>query len=345
VNLVQIARRIGVSKSTVWRALNNAGDIRPEKRAMVLRKIQEFGYQPNLAARALVTGTSRSVLVWLAALAAPVVTRVIHAIESLLAKSRYEMIVRSRESYYPSDPAALLQWPVAGIVAWDVIDIVELLRPYIEGASRVHPPIVSAGAYFDTNVDAVGIDLRCGAKAAIHHLCGIGCTRIAYLVTSGFDVDNDPRQKGYLEAIAEEGLEPFIISNPHHGGRGARRAIQDWVRANGHPDGLFCFNDETAMGAYRGLRDAGLRIPEDVALVGCDGIEAMEYLDCPLTTIVQPFQEACDLAWQFVTTRMADPDIHRQFALLKPELVVRASSLRRAHRTVSSPNRNRAPRR
>jgi LacI family transcriptional regulator len=83
-----------------------------------------------------------------------------------------------------------------------------------------------------------------------------------------------------------------------------------------------------AIAIYRGLCDMKLRVPEDVALVGCDGIQDTEYLECPLTTLVQPVAESCGTAWQFLCQRLENPQLKRQHAVLQPKLVVRESSRR-----------------
>jgi LacI family transcriptional regulator len=98
------------------------------------------------------------------------------------------------------------------------------------------------------------------------------------------------------------------------------------LAGGGGVDALFCNNDDLALGAYRGLREAGLRVPDDVMLVGCDGIEDMQFLEQPLTTIAIPVEEMCALAWRFLRRRIENPDTPLQHALLQPTLVVRESS-------------------
>jgi DNA-binding LacI/PurR family transcriptional regulator len=102
--------------------------------------------------------------------------------------------------------------------------------------------------------------------------------------------------------------------------------VRDHVAAHGPAEALFCFSDEGAIGAYRGLRDLGLRVPDDVALVGCNGDLDTEYLDVPISTLVCPGEEMCAQAWQFLQQRMSHPDLPRQAALLLPKLEIRESS-------------------
>jgi LacI family transcriptional regulator len=106
--------------------------------------------------------------------------------------------------------------------------------------------------------------------------------------------------------------------------------IQDYVRHQGRPEAIFCHADDAALGVYRGLCDLGVRVPEEVALVGCDGIEDTEYLECPLTTLVQPVAAMCATAWQFLQQRLEQPSISPQHAILKPKLALRESSRRRS---------------
>ena len=115
----------------------------------------------------------------------------------------------------------------------------------------------------------------------------------------------------------------------------ARQLIQDYVKGNGCPDAIFCHSDDVALGIYRGLRDMKLRVPQDVALVGCDGIQDTEYLECQLTTLVQPVAAMCATAWQFLLRRMDKTATKPQTAKLKPKLVIRDSSIRERRSTAA----------
>ena len=110
-----------------------------------------------------------------------------------------------------------------------------------------------------------------------------------------------------------------------------RQLVQDYIRKEGCPEAFFCHSDDVALGIYRGLCDMKLRIPGEVALVGCDGIQDTEYLECPLSTLVQPVAAMCATAWQFLQQRLANPAIKRQWEILKPSLQIRESSSRKSH--------------
>lgn len=340
MSIIRVAKQLGVSKSTVWRALNGSSDINPDTRERILRGLAQLGYQPNSAARALVTGKSGMVTLWVPGLSTAHVAQVLRHAQEQVSRNCFEMIVRSREAYHSSDPYELMQWPVDGILACDVVDVVELLRPLLSSQGR-RMPLVSFGAYCATNVDAVAIDLRHGATTAVLHLADEGCRRIAYLVPEGFMVPEDARFQGYHAGIAEVGLTPRCIAAKSGARSAGRQAVLDAYPREPF-DALFCFSDESALGAYRGLKELGLRVPEDVALVGCDGIEEAEYAGCPLSTLQQPFEQVSEAAWQFLENRMKQPSAPLQFQMLRAELVVRPSSQKKGTGPRRAPRKARA---
>ncbi|HEU4752942.1 MAG TPA: substrate-binding domain-containing protein, partial [Armatimonadota bacterium] len=116
--------------------------------------------------------------------------------------------------------------------------------------------------------------------------------------------------------------------SPAYGRAAARDAIKSYLARHSAPEAIFCMNDDMAIGCYRGLCDLGLRVPRDVALVGCDGIEHTEYLETPLTTIVQPLDDMSRAAWQLLERRLGDPGAPPQRVKLSARLAVRESSRR-----------------
>jgi LacI family transcriptional regulator len=164
----------------------------------------------------------------------------------------------------------------------------------------------------------------------MEHLIGSGFRRIAHATFMQESSLSDPRSLVYFEAMKQAGLRPEFIYYPLSESQRSiiRQLIQSYIRQRGHPEAIFCHSDDATVAIYRGLCDIGLRVPEDVALVGCDGIPDTEYLECPLTTIVQPISQMCSTAWQFLMNRLNHPDTALQHLELKPSLVIRRSSER-----------------
>ena len=166
----------------------------------------------------------------------------------------------------------------------------------------------------------------------MQHLIGSGFRRIAHATFVRKNIAEGSRRIGYTKAMREAGLKPEFIYYPLSERQRpvARQLIQDYIREHGRPEAIFCHSDDVAIGIYRGLCDAGIRVPADIALVGCDGIEDTEYLECPLTSLVQPVAEMCTTAWQFLQNRLAEPAIPLQHSLLPLNLAIRDSSLHTA---------------
>jgi len=161
------------------------------------------------------------------------------------------------------------------------------------------------------------------SQAVIAALCkklGRDCTPI---------LRNGTYNRKLYKLLMEEIGQPveFIIT-PQETRQAVGPSLKEHIRKHGHPDGLFCFNDNMAIGALRALRDLDLRIPQDVALIGCDGIDDSAYLDPSLTTIAQPLEEMCEIAWSFLEARMKNPDLPVQQATLYPTLEIRGSSMK-----------------
>jgi LacI family transcriptional regulator len=240
--------------------------------------------------------------------------------------SGFEMVIRDVERQMERDPdfSKTFQLPVDGIIAFD--------NPTAGVAfSRRDPsrsiPFVSMGAYWAKDRDFVGIDLYAGTVDAINHLISTGRRRIVYLLpTTDKNWPTDSRLEAYENTMKSAGLDEWLLRTTDPSLSTARRTVDEFLQARPNFDAIFCHNDDMALGAYRALCDHGIQPGPDVALVGCDGIEEAEYVGCPLTTIVQPIEQMCAIAWEFLQKRMEDPTCSLQQQVLRPHLIVRASS-------------------
>lgn len=331
VTMLDIAEAVGVSRATVSYVLNGQhnGSVSPATCHRIQTLAKSMGYVPNRSARALAGGRTNTVALWTFDIAAEYYANVMGKMMALLRPAGYEALVFETEDDFNRHGKTLLATasPVDGIIAFDSATFVDA---YLK-QRQTHPhAIVSMGANHSKATDHVGIDLYPGAVAATNHLLATGRRKVAYLVPQSHNVAQDARYRGYTQAMRDAQLKPEYIvvtsAKPGIGRANARQVVRDSVAAKGAMDALFCFSDEGAIGAYRGLLDAGLRIPDDVALVGCNGDMDTEYLDAPISTLVCPVEEMCAQAWAFLQQRMAHPDLPRQKAMLLPKLEIRASS-------------------
>lgn len=331
ISLRHVAERAGVSDATVSRVLNGVdARIAPDTRMRVRLAAAEIGYQPNRAARALATGRTQTLALWAVNLQSPHASHVIYSARKVTTHHDFDLMISGYQFRDNNvlDTSRLMSWPVDGVMA---IDIPRGEIPGLEGSLLGGKPFVSMGVYVLETADHVQVDFRDKVIEAVRHLHERGCRRIAYLMPDWlgwFRECNDARVYGY-EAVMEEIGQPveFIIT-PQETRQAVGPSLKEHIRKHGHPDGLFCFNDNMAIGALRALRDLDLRIPQDVALIGCDGIDDSAYLDPSLTTIAQPLEEMCEIAWSFLEARMKNPDLPVQQATLYPTLEIRGSSMK-----------------
>jgi LacI family transcriptional regulator len=325
VTQAQIAKKLGVSRQLVTFALSGYPQISKESSERILTAAREMGYKPNPYARALRKGRSGIIGLWIPDQISTHYTHVARELNRLMKAARHELIVS--EVSIAEDQQMLSHVPMDGIF---VVDAPEQARIYKTSSAGPRTPIVSIGAECFENTDAVQVDLFAGVSEVMEHLINSGFRRIAHATFVREDTDPAGRRAGYVKAMRKAKLSTEFIYYPLTEQQRpiARQLVQDYIRENGAPDAIFCHSDDVAMGIYRGLCDLKIRVPEEVALVGCDGIQDTEYLECPLTTLVQPVAAMCATAWQFLLQRMDRAATKPKIAKFKPKLVIRDSSIR-----------------
>lgn len=323
----QIARKLGVSRQLVTFALAGYPQVSAKSRQRILAAARELGYRPNPHARALKRERTGILALWVPDQISSHYTHVARELNRLVKQARHELIVS--EVGTAESERTLSHVPVDLVFA---VDAPALVQAHLRSAATRSLPVISIGADVCDQTDHVRVDLRAGTDAVMQHLLGAGYRRIAHATFLAEENPRAERRLGYVNAMRSAGLPAEFIQYPLSEEQRplTRRLIQEYVRARGCPEAIFCHSDDAAMGIYRGLCDLGLRVPADVALVGCDGIQDTEYLECPLTTLVQPVAEMCAVAWEFLVERLKQPDGPRQQRVLPPVLSIRESSRRPA---------------
>ncbi|HLK56349.1 MAG TPA: LacI family DNA-binding transcriptional regulator [Chthonomonadaceae bacterium] len=340
-----VADQAGVSKTTVTYVLSERHDIAiPEStRERVRMAARQLGYRPHAAAQALAAGRTHTVTVVFPIRIIAHYAHVIQMFERHTNAHGYHMIASTvghmnMENVLP-DLWSLLSNLTDGVI---LADMPGVFLPYIAEVLPSYKPIVSMGIFTVPNIDCVEINLTGGAMAAMEHLLAAHPRRLAFFGPGIPDEQNvletfapegalDPRLFAYRHAMEQAGRNMEIIRGNPADRRASMAALRDHIAEQGCPDALFCFNDEMAISAHRTLRELGFRIPEDVLLVGCDGSEEAEYVAPPLSTIVQPIDTMCALAWEYMLNRLENPDMPRQHITVDAGLVIRGSSQREAN--------------
>jgi len=324
--IVDIAKRLGLSDSTVSRSLNHRPDpfISEATRERVLAAAAELGYRPNKLAAALVTGKTHTIGLWVSGVRTQYYTEVTYHLQDRLRQDGYELIPdpaggmgRPKPDTFPFSP-----WPFDGIMACDPPGEMKMYR---DNPALRQMPLVSVGVFYWAETDHVGIDLFSGARSAVRHLLKFG-SRIALVAPRLEDSRVEPRYRAYRDEMARAGLDTEFIYVPSNERSDARKIIRQYVRRHGCPRGLFAYNDHIAVGVHRGLKDLGISIPAEAALIGCDGIEDTEYHDPAISTIDMCLGTVSRLAWKFLRRRINNPKLGPQRIIVKPRLVIRESA-------------------
>ena len=319
----QIARKLGVSRQLVTFALAGYPQISKASRDRILAAARRMGYRPNPHSRALRQQRTGIIGLWIPDQISTHYSHVARELGRLAKQARHELIVAEVSR---ADADHLLSHvPVDALC---VVDASSSVWGRLGKSKDRALPVVRVGAGTSRRTDWVEVDLLSGSMQVVRHLVDCGYRRIAHATFVREDALRESRRVGYQRAMRQAGLKTEFIYYPltEQQRPVTRQLIQDYGRDHGWPEAIFCHSDDAALGIYRGLCDLGLRVPDDVALVGCDGIEDTEYLECPLTTLVQPVAAMCATAWQFLQQRLEQPSTALQHACLKPQLVLRESS-------------------
>jgi len=323
-NIFDVARLAGVSHQTVSRVLNGLPNVRPATQERVEKAMAQLRYSPSPAARALVTRRTRTIgLITPAAVDFGPSSIAMHF--NLAARAaRYSV---DTVSTIDGDPAAvrasveaLLRQRVdaLAIVVTDLA-VLELVR-----GLDLAIPMVAAASAARRGPHFVSIDQYRGARAAVRHLAELGHTRIIHIAGPVRAADAAERIRGWKDELIERGLG---IAEPHYG---------DWTAASGYRigvdldvppgAGIFVGNDQMAIGLLSALRRRGIKVPDDVSIVGFDDIPEAGYLDPPLTTVRQDFEALGKMMMQKILVGLEESDEGTSDTPLPTELIERSST-------------------
>ena len=292
ITVMDVAREAGVSVSTVSRIVNGTARVADDKRLAVESAIARLDYRPNLHARSLKVGTSMTIGILTQNIESPVFNRVMLGIEEGLKDSGYAPIIVSGH-WNQAEEMERVRLLMARRIDGLVILNGGLSDEQIEEFSRRHPVVATGRRLNGPNLKAVRLDNIQGGYIATKHLLGLGHRRIAHISGSGDHSDAADRYAGYVKALEEHGImvDPEIVFQGDFHENGGALAMTRLLDSGHTFTAVFAANDQSAMGARMVLHRRGLRVPEDISLMGFDDLPASAYLTPPLTTVHQPLYE------------------------------------------------------
>lgn len=325
VTIVDVARQAGVSYATVSRVLNDEPYVKSETRSRVMTALHEMGYVANRQARSLRTGRSQMIGLLVRDLGTGYIGEIIAGIDAEVAATHFEMLLftthhQAREPEYVANFVGGMADGLLLVLPHNIDTYSELLN------QRRYPHVIIDYKGSDKG-PALGADNYGGAIKAVSYLASLGHRRIGFItgdlsLTSAVD-----RLAGYRAAVASHRLDPdpaLVVEGDYHqlGGHAGAQAL---LALPEPPTAIFAANDVMAFGAMEAIREAGLRIPQDISVLGFDDTLLATSVSPALTTIHQPLEEMGRQAVQMLLTYIEDPDRPFEYRELPTELVVRNS--------------------
>lgn len=319
-----VAKSAGVSPATVSRVLNNKGYVSEEKKARIEKVIQEMGFEPNQVARGLAKKTSNTLALIVSDITNPFFPELAKGAERVAHSNGYSLLLGNTKGVDSEDNdyiKILMNKYIDGIIiATHDIDS-ELLEKHTK-----MPMVILEMENKIENACTIKVDTLQGSITATEHLISIGCKKIAHIYGPLYDQTAKERLQGYQNVIHEHPEREEIIVPGDFTIDGGIAAVSQLLKDHPDVDGLFVGNDLMAVGVIKELSRLHIRVPEDIAVCGFDGIYLTKVVSPEITTIEQPIYKMGELAAEKLIDRINNPYMNNESIELKTKLVIRQSS-------------------
>lgn len=327
LKLDAVAKRAGVSTATVSRVLNNLNVVRGATRTRVLKAAEELKYHPNLHARSLARGKSRTLGILVSNMENPFFFDIYHSLESAAHERGYEVVVANtdyRSEQLLASVRLMIGWRVAGLAAI----VSEMDSHLMQLITDSNIPIV----FYDVgmprkNITNVRVDYRKGMRKIVEYLHSLGHSRMVFVGHHATLGPISERKKTFLETVNRISRDAYVqVVAGSDGLEGGRQAVRELLSSGFDPTAVICVNDFMAVGVLRQLRDVGLRVPEDISVTGFDNIKLSEFCSPALTTAHIPRERIGRQIFEILVPEESSQSLSGQEILIDPELVVREST-------------------
>lgn len=326
LSLEEVAQRAKVSTATVSRVLNNVGSVKNSTRTRVLRAVKELNYQPNIHARMLARGSSRTFGMIVSNIENPFFLDIFRTAESDAHAQGFEMVV-AHTGYEADQLLKSLKLMIARRVAGLAMIVSETDRSLIDELIGHRIPVVLYDAAVPIDdISRVRVNYDSGIRKAVQYLYHLGHRRMAFVSHHTTLPPLSIREKAFRETVDDFAPAVTWMSRASADGlEGGRLAARDVLASGFDPTAIVCVNDFMAFGVIRELREQGLRVPEDVSVTGFDNIKLSEYCYPPLTTLHIPREQIGHIVADALLSGVKREGPARD-VIIEPEFVLRDST-------------------
>ncbi|RCX21540.1 LacI family transcriptional regulator [Fontibacillus phaseoli] len=322
-SIKDVAKLAGVSVATVSRVLNDKGYVGQHTREMVEQAIKELNYKPNEVARSLFKKQSNTIGLIVPDIMNPFFPELARAVEDTASKFGYNVILCNSDEDRLKEQAyldTLQQNYVNGII---VSSNTMTANQIIE----LNIPVVSIDREISKGLPTIVVENMKGASEATRFLMNKGCSRIAHIRGPQGVVNAEERCEGYREVVHQESWfsESYIVDGDYDM-ESSIEATLELLKTHPEIDGIFAANDIMAIGAMKAANQLGIRVPEELAIIGFDGIRLSSVTIPELTTIVQPIYELGEKATTMLVSLMNQQEVGQTYYKLDVELIERNST-------------------
>ena len=328
MDIRDVARRAGVSISTVSRVTNRKGTVNREMTERVWRAVRELNYQPDPQARALVSGRSHIIGLMVTEITNPFFPELIQRFEQLAVESGYEVLLAST----PNDPASIamsvrrmLQRKVDGVAVMMFGREAPVLE---ELASHAVPLVVMDGAPAFPRIDAVRVNYDEGIRQAVAHLVDLGHKSIAFVSGPLEQASARLRRNAFEKAMRAHHLKPSpeLMPEGNHTLEGGMNALTKLLAQPEPPTAVVCSNDLTAIGILHQLFEIGKQAPADLSVIGFDDVHIAQFMLPPLTTVRMSCADIAKAAFSTLRHRVESATAHHASPPVETKLILRQTT-------------------
>lgn len=327
--IADVAREANVSVATVSRVLNNQGIVRPETSERVYRAIEKLSFQPNMSARNLRRNETRVILIVAPNITNPYYAHILTGIGDSANESGYSALIYNTAGDETREKAGLdmlkkrrADGAILLASNMDSIWIQEYADKY---------PIVQCSEYaLELNAPRVSIDNYKAARNVMEYIIGLGHKKIATISSSNNYISTALRLQGYKDSLERCGLDVrqdyIAFANADYSFKSGKAAAFKLLKQNDRPTAIFCISDTIALGAITAAKELGLRVPEDLTVIGFDDVDDTTMFHPYITTVAQPCYELGKESFKILYECMNNEKETNKKAVLPHKFIIRESS-------------------